>query len=176
MHIHFPDIHEWLRRKVVAAVFLGALVLSGCDLSQMAFVQDQRVRVVEPADRSTVTLPVTLRWIVDGFRVTGRDGGTSSDAGYFAVFVDRPPMPPDRSLEWMAAQESSCGDSACGSVKNLADVYFTKYTTLKLTRLPAVDERSGVERHEAVVVLLNGSGHRIGESAFYVRFNFERTV
>lgn len=160
----------------VVATLVGASLISGCDWSTMAFVQDHRVRVVEPADRSTVTLPVALRWKVDGFRITGKNGSASPDAGYFAVFVDRPPMPPGRSLEWLARRDDSCGDSACGSVKNLADVYSTKATELKLTRLPATDDRRETERHEAVVVLLDGTGHRISESAFYVRFNFQRAV
>jgi len=163
-------------RCVAAAAFGVALLLTGCDTSNMQFVQDRRVRIVEPEDRSTVTLPLTIRWEADDFDITGKNGAASRDAGYFAVFVDRPPMPPGRSLEWMARQEGSCGSDACGSVKNLADVYTTDATEIKLTRLPATDERSGVERHEAVIVLLDGSSRRIGESAFYVTFNFKRTV
>lgn len=164
------------RWRAAAVGLVGAVMVSGCDWSSMAFVQDQRVQIITPADRSTVALPVTIRWQVDGFRITGRNGGTSPDAGYFAVFVDRPPMPPGKSLEWMAQQDDSCGDSACGSVKNLADVYATTKTKLKLTRLSAPNDGRDVERHEAVIVLLDGQGQRISESAFYVRFNFERTV
>lgn len=161
---------------VTRVCIVAALLLTSCDTSNMQFVQDHRVRIVEPADRSTVTLPLNLRWEVNGFEITGKNGTASRDAGYFAIFFDRPPMPPGKSLEWMARQEGSCGSDACGSVKNLADVYATESTTLKVTLLPAIDESSGVERHEAVVVLLDGSGNRIGESAFYVTFNFKRTV
>lgn len=164
------------RWRAAAVGLVGAVMVSGCDWSTMAFVQDHRVQIITPADRSTVALPVTIRWQVDGFRITGRNGDASPDAGYFAIFVDRPPMPPGKTLEWMAQQEDSCGDSACGSVKNLADVYSTKKTAHKLTRLPATGEGKAVERHEAVIVLLDGQGQRISESAFYVRFNFERTV
>lgn len=164
-------------RGVAAAVILVVtLFMSGCDWSEMAFVQDKRVRIVEPPDRSTVSLPVTLRWEVESFAVTGQDGRSSPDAGYFAVFVDRTPMPPGKSLEWLAEQDDSCGDSACGSIENLADVYATSSTTLKITRLSADSSSRAVERHEAVIVLLDGTGRRISESAFYVRFNFERKV
>lgn len=164
------------QRRAVAAGLLAASFLSACDLSQMGFVQDHRVRVVEPADRSTVTLPVTLRWEVDDFRVTGRDGRSSPDAGYFAVFVDRTPIPQGKTLEWYAQEEDSCGDSACGSVKNLANIYPTRKTSLTLKQLLADDRERDVERHEAVIILLDGKGARIGESAFYVRFNFERSA
>lgn len=153
----------------------GALmVVSGCDVASMAFFRDERVRVIEPADRSTVSLPVTLRWEADGFAVTGRDGRRAEDAGYFAVFVDRPPIPPGRTLEWFVRQDESCGGEPCGSVKALSDVYTTKRTSLEVARLPAVSGNGDIERHEAVVVLLDGTGARIGESAFYVRFNFDR--
>lgn len=164
------------RWRAAAAGLVGAVVVSGCDWSTMAFVQDQRVQIITPADRSTVALPVTIRWQVHGFRITGKTGDTSQDAGYFAVFVDRPPMPPGKSLQWLAEQDDSCGDSACGSVENLSDVYATSDTTLKVTRLSADSTSRAVERHEAVIVLLDGTGRRISESAFYVRFNFERTV
>ncbi|GAA5112298.1 hypothetical protein [Haloechinothrix salitolerans] len=158
---------------VIAAT---GLLLSACNLDNMQFTQDHRVRIVEPEDRSTVTLPVTVRWEVDGFEVTGKDGKRSDKAGYFAVFVDREPIPPGKTLEWYANQESSCGSSACGSVDNLADIYTTKKTKIRLKRLPATDERDDVERHEVTVILLDGTGARISESAFYVRFNYRRGV
>lgn len=168
--------HHKARWGSVAACLAVTMSISGCDWSNMAFVQDKRVRIIEPPDRSTVSLPIRLRWEVEGFRITGPDGAHSLNAGYFAVFVDRTPMPPGKSLQWLAEQEDSCGTSACGSVENLADVYATTKTTLTLTRLPADSRPGGAERHEAMIVLLDGTGRRIGESAFYVRFNFERTV
>ncbi len=181
MYIRFKDIRKhWCRRaghprrRALVAGLFGAFVLSGCDLSKMAFSQDHRLRIIEPSDRSTVTLPVTLRWEVDGFRVTGRDGNSSRDAGYFAVFVDRDPIPPGKTLEWYAEQEDSCGDSACGATEHLADIYTTKKMSLRLKQLPADDRDRDLERHEVVIILLDGNGARIGESAFYVRFNYER--
>lgn len=158
-----------------AAIWMVVAILAtGCDISNMEFVEDTRVRVVEPETRSTVTLPVTVRWEVTEFEVTGRDGQSSPDAGYFAVFVDRHPIPPGKTLEWYVQQDESCGDSPCGTVENLSDIYTTEKTELELSRLPAIDRGRAVEQHEAVVVLLDGTGARIGESAFAVRFTFER--
>lgn len=153
---------------------LATLLTTGCDVSSMGFVQDERIKVVDPPDRSVVSLPVTLRWQVRDFTVTGRDGNSVVDAGYFAVFVDRPPIPAGKSLKWYALQDGSCGDSACGKVDNLANIYVTEEASLELTSLPDLRERGEVERHEAVIVLLDGTGARIGESAFYVRFSYER--
>lgn len=156
------------------AAIAAAMLVAGCDVSNLAFVQDDRVRIVEPRDRSAVTLPVTLRWQVNGFVVTGRSGEAVPNAGYFAVFVDRPPIPPGRSLEWYARQEDSCGSGACGTVDNLHNVYTTGKTTLRLRQVLAVPASGDLERHEVVIVLMDGTGHRIGESAFDVEFNLER--
>lgn len=165
----------YLGRRAASAWWIAtALLATGCDISNMEFVEDTRVRVVEPEARSTVTLPATLRWEVTEFEVTGRDGQSSADAGYFAVFVDRHPIPPGKTLEWYSQQDESCGGSPCGTVENLSDIYTTEGTELELSRLPAIDQGRAVEQHEAVVVLLDGTGARIGESAFFVRFNFER--
>lgn len=158
----------------ILASVTSALMLTGCDVASMAFFQDDRVRIVEPQEGGTVELPVTLRWEVEGFTVTGPDGHARDDAGYFAVFVDRHPIPPGRTLEWYAQQEDSCGGSACASVDNLAQVYATVDTTVELTQLPAIRDTGGRELHTVRIVLLDGTGARIGESAFRVQFNFER--
>lgn len=142
----------------------------------MAFIQDNRVRIIEPRDRTTVTLPVTLRWTLNGFTVTGRNGEQMPNAGYFAIFIDRPPIPPGQSLEWYASQDDSCGDNSCGTVSNISGVHTTKETTLPVAQLPALRTREDLETHEAVIILMDGTGRRIGESAFYVRFNYKREV
>lgn len=157
-----------------AGLISFGLVLTACDVSSMEFIRDERIRIVQPRDRSIVTLPVSLRWEIRDFAVTGKDRQGSSEGGYFAVFVDRPPIPPKATLEWYVQQNESCGDSPCGSIENLADVYTTEETSLELHRLRAVRERGGVERHEVVIVLMDGAGARMGESAFHVRFGFER--
>lgn len=150
------------------------LLVTGCDVSSMAFVEDKRVRIEQPTDRSIVTIPVTLRWEVDGFEITGRDAQKRPDAGYFAVFVDRQPIPPGKTLEWYARQDESCGDNPCGTVEDLAQIFTSDKASLKLTQLPAIRERGDLEQHEVVIVLMDGTGARIGESAFRVQFNFER--
>lgn len=159
---------------LLSTVLVITLLVAGCDVSRMMFVQDHRVAITAPADRDTVTLPFTLRWQTHGFAVTGRDGQRASNSGYFAIFVDRAPMPPGQTLEWLATQSDSCGSEACGSVDRLSDVYTTSDMSLELRQLPAVNKTDTTERHEAVVILLDGTGTRIGESGFYVRFDFER--
>lgn len=164
--------HIRLSCRVIGVLILGLISATGCDVSNMAFVQDERLRVIAPEDRGMVSLPVTLRWEFRGG--TDESGIAVEMAEQFAVFVDRPPIPPRKSLEWFAHQSDSCGQSACGSVDNVSDVYTTKKTSVVLTRLPALPEGRDIERHEAVIILLDRNGVRISESAFYVRFNFKR--
>lgn len=152
-------------------------VTSGCgDIANMAFVQDERVKFVQPADRSTATIPVKLRWQVNGFQITGHDGRREPGAGSFALFIDQPPMPPGETFEWLARDDHSCSGDQCAKKQYLSErsVYVTEKTEVTLNQLPDIDDVGGKERHEAVLVLLDGSGHRIGESAFYVRFIFDR--
>lgn len=158
----------------MAAIVGMVLSISACDLTEMSFVQDKRLRIVEPESDSKVSMPVTLRWEVDGFDVTHRDGYAGRDRGYFAVFVDRHPLPPGKSLEWFANQAESCASGPCGSVENLTDVYTTTDRFLTLRRVGSGRQVAGEERHEAVIVLMDGTGTRIGESAFTVRFSVGR--
>ena len=80
----------------------------GCVPHGLAFVQDKRVDVVAPKSHSTVRLPVTIRWTVHDFRVTGPSHSSNPDAGYFGVFVDRAPVPPGKPLSYVAHGDQLC--------------------------------------------------------------------
>ena len=156
---------------------LVAVAAVGCTSEGLAFVQDKRVEVVAPAGHAKVTLPVTVRWRVRDFRITGRDGSATDSAGYFGVFVDRAPVPPGRPLSWIANDDRRClATTGCPDATYLADrgVYATTQTSLTLPQLPNQHAYRNHEQHEVTVVLLDGTGHRIGESAFYVDFFYDR--
>ncbi|HEX9681657.1 MAG TPA: hypothetical protein VGA13_01125 [Acidimicrobiales bacterium] len=150
-----------MRRLAVASVAL-ALVLSGCALSGLAFREDDRVTILEPADRAEVTLPLTIRW-------------SSGGAGpYFAVFVDREPVRPGQSLR--AVADDSCNRTpGCPDVAYLREryVYLTDQTWIDLdvvARRGGSQRTSADNRHEATIVLVDGEGRRIGEAAYTVEF------
>lgn len=169
---------ESVARLRTWAVSVGLLLLaSGCAPSGLAFVQDKRLEILSPEPRSTVELPVTIRWRVDGFRITGPDGRADPDSGYFGVFVDTTPIPPGETVAWIARDDRSCTSSpGCPDEQYLADrqTYQTQETTFTLEQLPFLDAYAGHENHEVTIVLLDGTGHRIGESAWYVNFVYER--
>jgi hypothetical protein len=160
-----------------ASLVLVAVAAGGCASQGLAFVQDHRVEIVAPPSHQTVKLPVTIRWRVTGFRVTGHDGHAADDAGYFAVFVDRAPVPPGKPLSWVAHDDHLClATQGCPDASYLADrgVYSTTQTFLTLPQLPNQHAYRNHEQHEVTVVLMDSTGHRIGESAFYVDFFYDR--
>lgn len=169
------------RRLAPALGVLGLCVaLTGCVPQGLAFRIDDRLTFTSPEDRSTVELPVRLAWEIRDFEVVEPGERAGEDAGYFAVFVDRAPMPPNASLRWLARKDASCReDDGCPDEEylNARGVYTTTATELVLEQLPRTTDREDrKERHRAVVVLVDGDGRRIGESAFEIAFDVERST
>jgi hypothetical protein len=147
-----------------------SMALCGCaDYGQMSFRQDTRLQVIAPADRGTVRLPVTVRWQIRDF------------SGEFALFVDRAPVPGGKPLSYVARHDRGCRDDPrCPDAGYLAahQVFTTTATEYTFESLPAPSDRDSrqPERHRVTIVLLDGTGHRIGESAWTVEFTLRREV
>ena len=155
-----------------------ALIASSC-ANGLAFVQDRRLEFTAPPSHDRVTLPVTVRWKIDGFRLTGPDGSSEPDAGYFGVFVDRSPVPPGKPLSYIARDDLSCRRTpGCPDATYLSDrrVHSANDTAITFEHLPDLGAARGHETHEVTIVLLDGTGKRIGESAWYVTFLYDRDV
>lgn len=170
------------RQRVTVACLVLSLcaALAGCVPDGLAFRTDQRLTIVEPEDRSTVSLPVTIDWDIRDFDIEAPGGEVREDEGYFGVFVDTTPMPPGKPLRWIARKDNSCREAdGCPDEEYLAarNIYTTTETELTLDQLPRTtndDDRR--ERHRVTIVLLDASGTRIGESAFEVAFDLDRRV
>lgn len=162
----------WRAGRAAAVVFATTLLVSGCRLDGLAFRADERLEIVAPANRATVTLPFDVRWTVEDFTTTGPSEETSDDAGYFAVLLDVSPMPPGESLAYFARDDETCRPSeGCPDEAYLAErrIYTTRATTFTVDALAdtrPTDRPSAPDDHEITIVLLNGKGERIGESAF----------
>ena len=161
------------RRAGTVLLALAALGMAttGCAVRGVAFVTDDRVDIVEPKDRAKVRLPVTLRWTVRDFDLTGADGGA------FAVFIDRSPPAPGKTVQWLFRGDESCAATAgCPDPGYLADrnIFVTTETSLVLERISRIGVDPDRELHEAIIVLLDSTGRRIGESGFAVEFRVER--
>jgi hypothetical protein len=173
--------HPCVTHRVTTFVVLLCF-LPACGVSGLNFKQDERLEVTAPGDRAEVQLPITVSWRVRDFEVVGRDGSDRSDAGYFGVFVDRAPQPPDRTQAWLVRDDPRCRTtpSSCAKGSFLApnNIHSTTDTRFVIDRLPAPSTNAPRRRefHEVTIVLLNGRGERIGESAFVRQFEVDRSV
>lgn len=166
-------------RAVVAVACAVATVLQACGIRGLNFVQDERVEIIAPEPRAEVTLPVTIRWKVEHFEVTGPTRRATADAGYFGVFVDRAPPGPGQTLESLAEDDPVCEATPdCPDEGYLAAhwAYTTNETSFTVERVPELTVDRTREAHEVTVVLLDGRGRRIGESAFRAEFQVRRQV
>jgi len=156
-----------VRRTVVVCLAL-ALLTSACAVRGVAFRQDHRLSFLSPGDRDEVTLPVTVEWEVEDFDVPGD--------GFFAVFVDRAPQPPGKTLDWLARDDDACEvTDGCPDDEWFADrdVFRTTETSITIDRLPDNTD-SGRERHEVTVVLVDRDGRRIGETGWTLELEVTR--
>ncbi len=163
------------RRLARVAVGLAAVfTLAGCGvthLQDLNFRVDKRLHFVGPGARSTVHPPVTITWRMDDFRIAAQGSEPAShDAGYFAVFVDQTPIKPGHTMDDVANGDPLCQQSpSCPDKAYLADhnVYTTTTTSIEI---PVIANISGskekLQLHVITIVLMDTSGHRIGESAW----------
>jgi hypothetical protein len=149
-----------------------AMIATACTVSGIALRTDERLEIRTPGDRDKVRLPLELTWESEV-----RLDRPSGPRGY-AVFLDREPMRPGRTLRTL--MDDVCERTpGCPDVTYLAerDIYVTNGNSVVIDRLPDTrpQNRTGArDQHEAVIVLIDDSGRRIGESAFAVEFFVER--
>jgi hypothetical protein len=151
----------WARRLAVVAT---ALLSGGCSIHGLAFVRDQRVMIESPANYATVSLPVHLHW-------------TGDPPGRFAVFVDTSPMRPGGTLRDLALNDPLClRTPGCPDQRWLQDhgVYLPIGHSLTLSALQDFGNAHTSDAHQVTVILVDGKGRRIGESAWSVNFFVRR--
>lgn len=154
-----------------------AVAATACQADQLQFRNDHRLSFLTPRSRARVTTPLTIRWTMTGFEATGLDGSTDPGRGVFAVFVDRAPMAVGKTLKSLAGDDKGCKrDPLCPDATYLANrnVYVTTETSLRLNVLPNVGTGRGDEQHFVNIVLLDGTGRRLRESAWYRPFTMQR--
>lgn len=154
-----------MRTRLAAGLLAGAAVLSGCG-SGLSFRADHRLDVTSPRSRTSVHLPVTVRWTMRDFDHPG---------GYYALFVDRAPVRPGQTVESLAdgdcRRTPGCPDRSYLAARG---VYTTAGTSLTLTAVDPVNSYDRIQTHEVTIVLMDRTGRRIGESAWYVDFRLPR--
>jgi hypothetical protein len=167
------------RRRVGLALLLAVAPLTGCGFSNLQFRTDHRLDFLSPDDRAKVTQPVTISWRMDDFRIAelGSEPPTR-DAGYFAIFVDRSPVKPGKTLRDVVGGDDYCRQNPkCTSRAELRQyrVFTTTDTSFRFPRLPdLLSNDESVQLHTFTVVLMDTAGHRIGESAWRLELRIPR--
>lgn len=153
------------------------MLSTSCQTSELAFTKDNRLTFNSPEPRQRVSAPFTVSWSMRDFGAVGLDGTAERDRGAFVVFVDRAPMPVGKDLKWLARGDSSCAqDARCPDVGYLArlGIFVTINNAITVPVLPAQTDGVGDEQHHVTVVLVDGRGRRIGESAWHRAFTSRR--
>jgi hypothetical protein len=130
------------------ALALSGVMAAGCDIGGYQFVQDTRLQFISPQPNATVGIPVNLRWSMRGGLPAGER---------FAVFVDEAPVAPGHALAHGDPQVISTTSTRC-TIRTLG-----------------VEENSAAQEHEVIIVLVNTSRVRLGESQWSLLFK-DRSV
>ncbi|MEY2566699.1 MAG: hypothetical protein QOE35_1228 [Actinomycetota bacterium] len=156
--------------RTVLAVFFMAALLTGCRSEGMALRDAKTISVVRPGEMDRVALPVRLQWRANGIRPNPDLRGAGP---FFAIFVDRPPVAAGTGLRKLLDEDCrtrpGCPDQAWLADHN---VYVTGKPEVTLSRIKAVTgSRVGADNsHRATIVLIDGDGVRVDESAASVEF------
>jgi hypothetical protein len=160
-----------------ATIFALALTTSGCatSLHGLEFHNDKRLKITSPHENDLVSAPFTLHWTMRDFTIAGPGRGpVNDDTGYFAIFIDRSPVKPGKTLAAVNKHDPTCTHSAlCTTKSYLArkQVYTTtkdEYTLQSVADI--LSNKLSTQFHTATVILLNTAGERISESAWSVEF------
>ncbi len=167
------------RRQAMVLVVTALYAVTACGFgtSGLAFSNDNRLHILAPKEREKLRLPLTVDWRIDDFDIAGP--GVGSGDGYFAVFVDRSPVPPGKTLQHVARKDRTCRPAdGCPDEEYLEArrIFTTTETELTLDTLPQNSPEGRREFHVVTVVLLDPAGRRISESAWQVRFEIDRDV
>lgn len=168
-------------RRVLPLLLAGGLA-AGCGLQHpgdLNFRIDDRLEFLSPASRETVQQPMTVTWSMRDFTLAPPGSGPASDdTGYFAVFVDRAPVKPGKTLAEVAKDdEPNCAvDAEClAAYLKSARVYTTTQTSIDLPRIPNdPNALEDTELHSITVILMDTEGRRIGESAWELQVRTTR--
>ena len=178
-----PGRRIFLGGLLVLAAAAAVLSTAGCGIAHpqdLNFTVDKRLQFQAPPARALVTAPVTVRWTMAGFRTEPAGSGAAGpDAGYFAVFVDRAPIRPGQTMRAVATGDELClHQPGCPDAAYLAarQIYTTTATSLTLPQIPPLSGNvQRVQYHTVTVVLMDTTGHRIGESAWELDLRMRRS-
>jgi len=165
---------------VLACAFV--LLCAACGVahpSELGYRTDKRLTFSSPKARTLVKTPIDVRWQIKDFTVQAPGSAPPSEkAGYFAVFVDRAPIKPRETMRIVANKDQVClHRPGCPDESYLEDrrIYTTTENGLTLEQIPPIaGDTERIQLHLVTVILMDTSGHRIGESAWQLDLRMRR--
>jgi hypothetical protein len=152
-----------VRRALVPVL---CLAISSCSVQGLAFRIDDRLQIVNLADRSTIEIPFDLHFTFDGTL-------SSDGVAAFGILIDWTPPPPGKSLASLLEDDPACqGQQGCpdGYLERNRIVITTDRTYLMDNVPVGTDRQERRGFHELTIVLVDADGRRIGETAAFARF------
>jgi hypothetical protein len=151
------------RWRGVRLIVAGAVLLAetSCSTTGLLFRHDHRLEIVSPKAGARVSVPVVVSW-----RATDMPRGS-----HFAVFLDRAPQRPGKTLAWL---DRKLPVELRGRSAGIYETSRTSLTIREVTRrlnAPSTDR----DRHEVTVVVVDDKTRRLGEVAAYADFRVEGT-
>ena len=156
-----------MTKAAVSLLVVLAVTMFGGAACGGSLVADRSVHLTAPAALSTVTAPFTASW-------------TSSEKSthQYAVFVDRLPIRPGRTLRDVALDQCKRRPSCYPDSNYLSGlgIYLTSDKSVTIPTLKVQVGLAATEHpsfHNLTVVLFSGkgtAGHRVGEAAWEVEF------
>ena len=164
------------RRALALVLAVSALAVAGCGItrvdSPVSFKADHRLSFEEPDQEDEVPIPVQLDWKVKNFSRT--------DGKRFAVFVDKPPVGPEKTVRLRICTEGEKLPPQPGTDRKVCKddarrIYFADDTSLKLACFEPRFDAPERERntHTVSVILVDGDDQRIGQAVATVRFHVD---
>jgi hypothetical protein len=163
--------------RSVSALAMITVAISSCGFTRtdapVSFKADHRLSFESPDQEDEVDIPVRLEWKVKDFAL--RNGNR------FAVFINKPPVGPKRTVRIRLCTEGEKLPPQPGSERtkickdDLQRIYFSSKTSLTLKCFEPRFDAPKRERdtHTATVVLVDRNDRRIGQAATTVRFHVD---
>jgi len=166
--------------RVLRSVFVLAVVavaVSACGITRtdapVSFKADHRLSFESPDQEDEVDIPVRLDWKVKDFPL--RNGNR------FAVFIDKPPVGPKRTVRIRLCTEGEKLPPQPGSERrkicedDIQRIYFADKTSLTIKCFePRFSAPKRVRHtHSATVVLVDRNNRRVGQAATTIRFHVD---
>jgi hypothetical protein len=165
-----------MRTARIARVTLAAVALlatASCNPAQFQFFRDNRVHITAPRENQLVGVPFAISWTWHGFTVTRPTEQVSGRAGQFGVFIDSAPPAPGRLLSSLFASDKACRQRpGCPGPADYRQrgIYLGGNGSVTISDRALLSSSSEPAQHTVTIVLLDGHGRRLGETAWFRDF------